>query len=126
MLAELTEAGLAAWPAARTTAHPAGPCGARLFGDRVVGVRLRWPLLARRELLMGAGRDDWFHHNRYRCSSCKYGAAFVLHDGGDPATAWIRPLIVDDMLTAGTVVQWMIRHVGQRCDDRQRWRCQSC
>jgi hypothetical protein len=44
--------------------------------------------------------------------------AFALRYGGDAATATIWPLIVDGILTSGTVVLWMTRHSGKR---RGRW-----
>lgn len=46
-------------------------------------------------------------------SSYKHGVQFALRDSGDPGTAWIWPLIVDGMLTAGTLVLWMTRHAGK-------------
>jgi hypothetical protein len=51
-------------------------------------------------------------------SSYKHGVEFALRYGGDPGTAWIWPLIVDGMLTAGTVVLWTTRHAGK---GRGRW-----
>jgi hypothetical protein len=51
-------------------------------------------------------------------SSYKHGVGFALRYGGDPGTAWIWPLIVDGMLTAGTVVLWTTRHAGK---GRGRW-----
>ena len=51
-------------------------------------------------------------------SSYEHGAAFALRYGGDAGTAAIWPLIVDGMLTSGTVVLWMTRHSGKQ---RGRW-----
>jgi hypothetical protein len=46
-------------------------------------------------------------------SSYKHGVEFALRYGGDSGTAWIWPLTVDGMLTAGTVVLWMTRQTGK-------------
>lgn len=47
-------------------------------------------------------------------SSYEHGVTFATRYGGDGGTAAIWPLIVDGMLTSGTVVLWMTRHSAKR------------
>jgi hypothetical protein len=47
-------------------------------------------------------------------SSYEHGVTFATRYGDDGGTAAIWPLIVDGMLTSGTVVLWMTRHSAKR------------